>query len=42
MLTFIKTSGVYVGFWLLMWLLSMVGVYYAVRQAVIDAIRIAG
>jgi hypothetical protein len=42
MLTFIKTSGTYIAFWLIMWAVSMVGIYFAMRQAVIDAIRIAG
>ena len=41
MLTFIKVNGVYIGFWLVMGVLGLIGVYYAVFRAVLDAIRIA-
>ncbi len=39
MLTFIKVHGVYIGFWLVMLVLGVVGVYWAVFLAVTDAIR---
>ncbi len=39
MLTFIKVHGVYIGFWLVMGVLGLVGVYYAVLYGVLEAIR---
>lgn len=39
MLAFIKANGVYVGFWVLMSALGLLGVYYAVYFAVLAAIR---
>ena len=39
---FIKANGVYVGFWLVLFALGLVGVYWAVRLGMIDAIRITG
>ena len=41
MLTFIKAYGVYIGFWLVMGLLGLVGMYWAVRLGVMDAIRLS-
>lgn len=40
MLRFIKANGVYVGFWLGMSVLGLVGMYWAVRWGVIDALRV--
>lgn len=31
--TFIQLNGAYLGFWLVLWAASMVGVYWAVRLA---------
>ena len=42
MKAFIQAHGVYLGFWVLMWALSLVGAYWAVRWAVLDAIRVSG
>lgn len=39
MLKFIKTNGIYIGFWVLLSTLGLVGVYWAVRWAIIDATR---
>ena len=41
MLTRIKANGVYLGFWLVMGALFLVGEYWVIRWAMIDAIRIA-
>ncbi len=41
MLTFIKVNGAYIGFWLVMGGVFLVGEYWVVRWAMIDAIRIA-
>lgn len=40
MLTFIKTNGVYLGFWILMAVVAEFGMYWAVRLALIDALTI--
>lgn len=39
MLTFIKTNGVYIGFWLVMLAVGLVGVYFAVKWGVYDAVK---
>lgn len=39
MLTFITANGVYVGFWLLMLVVGLVGVYWSVRWGIVDAIQ---
>ena len=39
MLTFIKANATYMGFWLVLSGLGLVGVYFAVKWAVIDALR---
>lgn len=39
MLTFIKAHGVYIGFWVVMAVLGLVGVYWAVRLGIVDALQ---
>ena len=39
MLTFIKANGVYIGFWLFMLVVGLVGLYFAVKWGVRDAIQ---
>ncbi len=39
MLTFIKANGVYLGFWLVMAVLGLVGTYWAVRWGIVDAVK---
>lgn len=39
MLTFIKANGVYVGFWLVLFVLGLGGVYLAVFWGVVNALK---